>query len=54
VCGVLAEYFDVMKAQSADYVSLQNIYKTKARQDVEEVTATVRHLESQLQRGFDG
>ncbi|KAJ5265513.1 hypothetical protein N7505_004563 [Penicillium chrysogenum] len=39
-----------MKAQSADYVSLQNIYKTKARQDVEEVTATVRHLESQLQR----
>ncbi|OQE22854.1 hypothetical protein PENFLA_c012G09205 [Penicillium flavigenum] len=39
-----------MKAQSADYVSLQNIYKAKARQDVEEVTATVRHLESQLQR----
>ncbi|OQD62187.1 hypothetical protein PENPOL_c013G02391 [Penicillium polonicum] len=39
-----------MKAQSADYVSLQNIYKAKARQDVEEVTATVRHLESQLRR----
>ncbi|KAJ5423267.1 Molybdenum cofactor biosynthesis MoeB [Penicillium cf. griseofulvum] len=39
-----------MKAQSADYVSLQNIYKAKARQDVEEVTATVRDLESQLQR----
>ncbi|KAJ5404939.1 hypothetical protein N7465_006223 [Penicillium sp. CMV-2018d] len=39
-----------MKAQSADYVSLQNIYKTKARQDVEEVTATVRQLESQLRR----
>lgn len=39
-----------MKAQSADYVSLQNIYKAKARQDVEEVTATVRQLESQLGR----
>ncbi|KAJ5584888.1 uncharacterized protein N7459_004688 [Penicillium hispanicum] len=39
-----------MKAQSADYVSLQNIYKSKARQDVEEVTATVRQLESQLAR----
>ncbi|KXG52819.1 Molybdenum cofactor biosynthesis, MoeB [Penicillium griseofulvum] len=39
-----------MKAQSADYVSLQNIYKAKARQDVEEVTATVRDLESKLQR----
>lgn len=39
-----------MKAQSADYVSLQKIYKTKARQDVEEVTATVRHLESNLRR----
>ncbi|KAJ6051356.1 uncharacterized protein N7446_005988 [Penicillium canescens] len=39
-----------MKAQSADYISLQNIYKAKARQDVEEVTATVRQLESQLGR----
>ncbi|KAI2731890.1 hypothetical protein CBS147332_1029 [Penicillium roqueforti] len=39
-----------MKAQSADYVSLQNIYKAKARQDVEEVTATVRQLESNLRR----
>ncbi|KAJ5295788.1 hypothetical protein PENANT_c001G05153 [Penicillium antarcticum] len=39
-----------MKAQSADYVSLQNIYKAKARQDVEEVTKTVRQLESQLGR----
>ncbi|KAF7121568.1 hypothetical protein CNMCM5793_009038 [Aspergillus hiratsukae] len=37
-----------MKAQSADYVSLQNIYKSKARKDVEEVTATVRRLEAQL------
>lgn len=39
-----------MKAQSADYVSLQNIYKTKARQDMEEITATVRQLETQLNR----
>ncbi|KAJ5497473.1 hypothetical protein N7463_009460 [Penicillium fimorum] len=39
-----------MKAQSADYVSLQNIYKAKARQDIEEVTATVRQLESQIRR----
>jgi amyloid beta precursor protein binding protein 1 len=39
-----------MKAQSADYVSLQNIYKNKARHDVEEVTATIRYLESQLGR----
>ncbi|KAJ5894783.1 hypothetical protein N7495_006474 [Penicillium taxi] len=39
-----------MKSQSADYVALQNIYKTKARQDKEEVTATVRKLESQLAR----
>lgn len=39
-----------MKSQSADYVSLQNIYKAKARQDVEEVTATVRQLESNLRR----
>jgi amyloid beta precursor protein binding protein 1 len=39
-----------MKAQSADYVALQNIYKAKARQDIEEVTATVRKLESQIGR----
>lgn len=39
-----------MKAQSADYVALQNIYKMKARQDVDEVTATVRQLESQIKR----
>ncbi|KAL2830561.1 hypothetical protein BDW59DRAFT_141103 [Aspergillus cavernicola] len=37
-----------MKAQSADYVSLQNIYKTKARKDIAEVTETVRRIESQL------
>ncbi|KAJ5690765.1 hypothetical protein N7462_005157 [Penicillium macrosclerotiorum] len=39
-----------MKAQSADYVALQNIYKDKARQDVKEVSATVRQLETQLGR----
>jgi amyloid beta precursor protein binding protein 1 len=39
-----------MKAQSADYVSLQNIYKIKARKDLSEVTATVRQLETQLNR----
>ncbi|KAE8152920.1 hypothetical protein BDV25DRAFT_150394 [Aspergillus avenaceus] len=37
-----------MKAQSADYVSLQNIYKSKARKDVGEVIAIVRRIESQL------
>ncbi|KAJ5712546.1 hypothetical protein N7493_009014 [Penicillium malachiteum] len=39
-----------MKAQSADYVALQNIYKSKARKDVEEVTATIRQLETTLGR----
>ena len=37
-----------MKAQSADYISLQNIYKSRARKDVEEVTSTVRQTEKQL------
>ncbi|OJJ88310.1 NEDD8-activating enzyme E1 regulatory subunit [Aspergillus glaucus CBS 516.65] len=37
-----------MKAQSADYVALQKIYKTKAKKDVEEVTGIVRRIESQL------
>lgn len=31
-----------MKAQSKVYIQLQNIYKTKARQDVAEVLQTVR------------
>ncbi|KAL3479323.1 hypothetical protein BJX99DRAFT_222380 [Aspergillus californicus] len=39
-----------MKSQSADYVSLQNIYKTKARRDVAEVTEIVRRVESQMGR----
>ena len=39
-----------MKAQSADYIALQNIYRSKARADVSEVTATVRGLEKSLDR----
>lgn len=39
-----------MKAQSADYVWLQNIYKSKARADAAEVEATVRAAEAQLGR----
>ncbi|RMY42356.1 hypothetical protein D0865_12031 [Hortaea werneckii] len=34
-----------MKAQSADYIKLQNIYKQKARDDCAQVIATVRKLE---------
>jgi amyloid beta precursor protein binding protein 1 len=34
-----------MKAQSTDYISLQNVYKDKARQDVKEVYATARSLD---------
>ena len=34
-----------MKAQSADYITLQNIYKTKAREDCAEVLQSVRQLE---------
>jgi len=39
-----------MKAQSADYIKLQNVYKTKAREDVQEVLSTVRSLELSLGR----
>ena len=39
-----------MKAQSADYIELQNIYKAKARQDVTEVTNEVRRVEQNLRR----
>lgn len=39
-----------MKAQSADYIKLQNIYKNKARQDCAEVLATVRVLEKSTGR----
>lgn len=37
-----------MKAQSADYISLQNIYKEKARKDSAEVLSTVRSIEAGL------
>lgn len=37
-----------MKARSADYIELQNIYKTKARSDVADVTDKVHSLLTQL------
>ncbi|KAK4697489.1 NEDD8-activating enzyme E1 regulatory subunit, partial [Lecanoromycetidae sp. Uapishka_2] len=42
--GVLPD----MKAQSSDYIQLQNLYKSKARSDVDEVTQTVRNSEREL------
>ena len=39
-----------MKAQSADYIQLQNIYKAKARKDLTAVTDQIRSLEKQLGR----
>lgn len=39
-----------MKAQSADYIQLQNIYKAKARKDLAEVTDKVRATEAELMR----
>ncbi|KAI9872847.1 MAG: hypothetical protein M1830_001127 [Pleopsidium flavum] len=39
-----------MKAQSSDYIKLQNIYKAKARQDFAEVLQTVRSVEKRLAR----
>ena len=39
-----------MKAQSADYIKLQNIYKTQAREDLTEITDTIRSAEKQLKR----
>lgn len=39
-----------MKAKSADYIQLQNIYKAKAREDLAEVAGKVRSLERELQR----
>lgn len=39
-----------MKAKSADYIKLQNIYKSKARKDIAEVLATVREQEDNLGR----
>ncbi|KAI9787420.1 MAG: hypothetical protein M1835_002687 [Candelina submexicana] len=42
-----------MKAKSADYIKLQNIYKSKARDDIAEVLATVRRTEARLGRTKD-
>jgi len=42
-----------MKAQSKDYIQLQNIYKTKAREDCAEVLATVRELEKSTSRSSE-
>ncbi|KAL9026387.1 MAG: hypothetical protein Q9196_004943 [Gyalolechia fulgens] len=39
-----------MKAQSKDYIRLQNIYKAKARQDAEAVTSHVRAMEEAQKR----
>ena len=39
-----------MKAQSSDYIKLQNIYKAKARSDIAEVTLTIRKTEADLDR----
>ena len=39
-----------MKAQSSDYIQLQNIYKAKARSDLAEVTRTIRNSEKELGR----
>lgn len=39
-----------MKAQSADYIALQNVYKAKAREDLAEAIATVRAIEKSLGR----
>lgn len=39
-----------MKAQSADYISLQNLYKSKARADIQAILSIVRSLEKQLGR----
>ncbi|KAL8832797.1 MAG: hypothetical protein Q9170_004742 [Blastenia crenularia] len=39
-----------MKAQSKDYIQLQNIYKSKARQDVQEVIENIRSMEKSQAR----
>ena len=39
-----------MKAQSSDYIQLQNIYKARARSDLAEITRTIRNSEQELGR----
>ena len=41
-----------MKAQSADYIQLQNIYKAKARKDLAEVVENVRSIEEEFKRNI--
>ena len=41
-----------MKAQSKDYIELQNIYKSKARKDLAETATYVRAIEKQLGRKY--
>ena len=40
-----------MKAQSADYIQLQNIYKSKSRKDLAEVINIIRNIEETLKKG---
>lgn len=39
-----------MKAQSTDYIKLQNVYKAKARKDFRDVLDKVRRIEKGLNR----
>jgi amyloid beta precursor protein binding protein 1 len=39
-----------MKAQSADYIALQNVYRSKSQKDIAAVLSTVREVEKKLQR----
>jgi amyloid beta precursor protein binding protein 1 len=39
-----------MKSRSADYIALQNVYKSKARSDVAETVSSVRDIEKSLAR----
>jgi amyloid beta precursor protein binding protein 1 len=39
-----------MKAQSADYIQLQNVYKNKARKDLAEVLDSIRLIQKSLRR----
>jgi amyloid beta precursor protein binding protein 1 len=39
-----------MKSRSADYIALQNVYKSKARADVAEIVASVREIEISLSK----
>lgn len=42
-----------MKAKSADYIELQNIYRNRARKDIAEVTESVRLLEKKIGRSHE-